>query len=70
MDLKGMTSGFMGGSSNKIQEILQGVNFPAGKQDIINKAKEAKADNNIMSMLGKLKDMKFQSPMDVMNGLK
>ena len=70
MDFQGMGSSFMGGSSNKIQEIPQGVNFPAGKQDIINKAKEAKADNNITSMLGKLKDMKFQSPMDVMNGLK
>jgi hypothetical protein len=70
MDFQGMASSFMGGSSNKIQEILKGINFPASKQDIINKAKEKKADSNIMSMLGKLKDIKFQSPMDVMNGLR
>lgn len=70
MDLKGMTSSFMGGSSDKIQEILKGINFPASKQEIINKAKEAKVDNNIMLMLAKLKDMKFQSPMDVINALK
>lgn len=70
MDFQGMASNLMGGSFDKIQEILKGVNFPASKQDIINKAKEVKADNNIMSMLGKLKDMKFQSPMEVMNGLK
>jgi hypothetical protein len=70
MDLKNMASNLMGGSSNKIQEILKGINFPASKQDIINKAKEAKADDKIVSMLGKLKDMKFQSPTDVMNGLK
>ena len=66
MDLKGMFSNVTGMSS-KVQEILKSVNFPASKQDIINKAKEKGADNNIISMLGKLTDKKFQSPKDVMD---
>ena len=66
MDLKGMFSNVTGISS-KVQELLKSVNFPASKQDIINKAKEKGADNNIISMLGKLTDKKFQSPTDVMD---
>ena len=66
MDLKGMFSNVTGMSS-KVQEILKSVNFPANKQDIINKAKEKGADNNIISMLEKLTDKQFQSPSDVMN---
>jgi hypothetical protein len=66
MDLKGMFSN-VAGMSSKVQEILKSVNFPASKQDIINKAKEKGADNNIISMLGKLTDMKFQSAADFMN---
>ena len=66
MDLKGMFSN-VGGASGKVQEILKAINFPASKQDIINKAKEIGADNNVMSILGKLTDMRFQSAADVMN---
>ncbi len=69
MDFKGMASN-IAGLSGKVQEILKGVNFPASKQDIINKAKQVGADNNIMSMLGKLTDMKFQSAADVMNEIR
>lgn len=66
MDLKGMFSN-VSGLSSKVQEILKSVNFPASKQDIINKAKEKGADNNIISMLAKLTDKKFHSPSDVMD---
>jgi hypothetical protein len=66
MDLKGMFSNVTGMSS-KIQEILKSVNFPASKQDIIAKAKETGADNDIISMLGKLTEKQFQSPTDVMD---
>ena len=66
MDLKGIFSN-VSGVSSKVQEILKSMNFPASKQDIINKAKEKGADNNITSMLGKLTDKQFQSPKDVMD---
>ncbi len=69
MDFKGMASN-IAGLSGKVQEILKGVNFPASKQDIINKAKQIGADNNVMLMLGKLTDMKFQSAADVMNEIR
>ena len=66
MDIKGMFSN-VAGMSSKVQELLKSVNFPASKQDIINKAKEKGADNNIISMLGKLTDKQFQSPTEVMD---
>ena len=66
MDLKGMFSNVTGLSS-KVQELLKSVNFPASKQDIINKVKEKGADNNIILMLGKLTDKKFQSSTEVMD---
>ena len=66
MDLKGMLSN-LGGMSAKIQELLKNVNFPATKQDIINKVKEKGADNNIVALLEKLGDKKFQSAADVMS---
>jgi hypothetical protein len=66
MDMKSMVSD-MTGASSKVQEILKSVNFPASKQDIISKAKEKGADNNIISMLEKLSDKQFQSPSDVMS---
>ena len=66
MDLKGMFSN-VSGIHSKVQEILKSVNFPASKQDIINKAKEKGIDNNISTMLEKLTDKKFQSSEDVMD---
>ena len=55
------------GVYSKVQELLKSVNFPASKQDIINKAKEKGADSNIIAMLGKLTDKKFGSSKDVMD---
>jgi hypothetical protein len=66
MDLKGVFSN-VSGLSSKVQEILKSVNFPASKQDIINKAKENGADNNIMAILGKLTEKKFQNGSEVMD---
>jgi hypothetical protein len=53
--------------SSEVQDMLKAVNFPASKQDIINKAKEKESDNNLALMLGKLTDKQFQSPADVMD---
>jgi hypothetical protein len=66
MDLKGMFSN-VSGMSAKVQELLKGINFPASKQDIINKAKEKGVDNAIMAILGKLTDKKFQNASEVMD---
>ena len=57
------------GVSSNVQEILKSVNFPASKQDIINKAIEKGADINIITTLGKLTDKQFQSEADVMTEL-
>lgn len=65
MDLKGMASNIM--SSGKIQEFLQGLNFPISKQELINKIREKGADNNIMSSLQKMTDKQYQTPADVVD---
>ncbi len=65
MDLRNVASNIPGIS--KIQEFLKGLNFPASKQDITNKAQENGADNNTMSMLQKLPDKIFNSQSDLMD---
>jgi len=65
MDLRNVASSIPGIS--KVQEYLKGLNFPASKQDITNKAQENGADNNVMSMLQKLPDKMFNSQSDLMN---
>jgi hypothetical protein len=68
MDLKGMVSNIPGLGS-KIEEFMEGLNFPASKQDITSKAREKGADDNIMSMLQKLPDKMYQSQNDIKNEL-
>jgi hypothetical protein len=65
MDMKSIMSNVA--SMPKVQEFLKGVNFPASKQDITNKAQQSGADNMIMSILQKLPDKVFQSKDDLMN---
>lgn len=55
------------GVASMVQKFLQGINFPANKQDIISKAQQHGADNNVTSMLQKLPDRVFQSQDDLMN---
>lgn len=61
-------------SNPQVQEfvknkILKDINFPAGKQTIIDKAQQNGADNNIMSFLQKLPDKQYQSQSEVTDEL-
>jgi hypothetical protein len=67
MNLKNMASNVS--IMPKIQEFLKGLNFPVSRQDVINKAQQGGADNNIMSMLQKLPDKMFGSQSDLTNEL-
>lgn len=49
----------------ELQKHLKGVSYPASKQDVIAKAKENGADQELQSMLEHLSDDQFQTPADV-----
>ncbi len=49
----------------ELQKHLKGMSYPASKQDVIDKAKENGADQELQSMLEGLSDDQFQTPADV-----
>lgn len=49
----------------QVQKFLGGVDYPASKQDLINKAKEEKADDNVLQTLQSMPGDNFNSVKDV-----
>jgi hypothetical protein len=50
----------------QVQKFLSGMNYPAGKKDIVSHAKSEGADSNVLGILNKLpKDARYQTPADV-----
>ncbi len=48
-----------------IQAHLAGVNYPATKQELIDKAKEENASDDVISVLQQLPERRFNSPTEV-----
>lgn len=48
-----------------LQKHLKGMNYPASKQAVIDKAKENGADEEVQSALESLNDQEFETPADV-----
>jgi hypothetical protein len=49
----------------QIQKFLKGMDYPAGKKQIIEHAKSNGADENVNSTLEQLPDEEFETPADV-----
>lgn len=49
----------------QVQKYLKGVDYPATKQDLINKAKEEGADDRVIATLEAIKDENFDTPASV-----
>lgn len=49
----------------QLQKHLKGVDYPASKQDLINHAKQQRADENALSALEQLPDEQYETPTDV-----
>ena len=49
----------------QVQELLKGIQFPVGKQTLIDKASGMGASDTIMSVLQKLPDKQYQSQSEV-----
>ena len=54
-------------SSAEVQEKLDGVDYPASKQDLINHAKQSGGggNENVIQVLKQLPDKDYNSPVDV-----
>jgi hypothetical protein len=50
----------------EIQKHLKGVDYPAGKQELIQHARQQKADQDVLSILEQLPDnVEFSNPTDL-----
>ena len=47
------------------QKFLKGIDYPASKQDIVQKAKSEGADDRIVQALERLPDRRFEGPQAV-----
>ena len=52
-------------SPAQVEKFLKGIDFPAGKQDIINHAKQNKASDDVMQLLQQMPDKDYASAADV-----
>ncbi|WP_449277537.1 DUF2795 domain-containing protein [Leucobacter sp. GX24907] len=49
----------------QLQKYLGGVDYPAGKSDLVSAARKAGADDDVLDALDGLPDRDFDSPTDV-----
>ncbi len=49
----------------QLQKYLKGLDYPARKADLIKKAQQEGADENVRATLDKLPDDSFETPADV-----
>jgi len=52
-------------SAAQVQQYLQGVSYPAARQDMIDTARTNKAPDDVMSFMNKLPDKTYNSPVDI-----
>ena len=49
----------------QVQKYLGGVDYPASREDLVNRARDKGADDNIMDTLNRIPDKEYNSPTDV-----
>lgn len=53
----------------QVQKFLDGVDYPASKDDLVNTARNEGADDRVIEALDRLPDQQFNSPVDVSQAL-
>jgi hypothetical protein len=56
-------------SAAEVQKFLKGMDYPAGKKEVVSQAKKNKAPIEVIDILQKMKDQKFNSAADVSKAL-
>ena len=46
----------------QVQKFLGGLDYPAGKQDILDRARDNGADENVMDALARIPDREYDGP--------
>ncbi|PWC39837.1 DUF2795 domain-containing protein [Azospirillum sp. TSO35-2] len=64
-----MTRGLGGHSPANISHHLKGIDFPADKADVAQHAKKQGADKDILDILEKMPDGRYENMADVMKGV-
>jgi hypothetical protein len=64
-----MARGMGGHSPANITHHLKGIDFPADKSDLAKHAKQQGADQEILEVLNKMPDGKYETMADVMKGI-
>lgn len=64
---QGKSSGIEGSAAN-VTHALQGIDFPARKQDLISHAQEHNADEVVLKELRALPDQEYKNMAEVMKG--
>jgi len=52
-------------SPAQVEKSIKGAHFPAQKQDLIQQAKQNKADQEVLDILENMPDKQFRSPVDI-----
>lgn len=53
------------GSAAELEKFLKGVDYPASKDDLLNKARDNGAPQEVIDMIDDLAGSSFNSPIDV-----
>ena len=64
-----MTRGMGGRSPANIAHFLEGIDFPASKDDLVNHAEDNNAPQEVIDILENLPDQEYTSMADVMSGV-
>ena len=52
-------------SPAQVQDYLEGIDYPASKNDLKKHAKDHGADQEVMDLINKLSEKEYNSPIDV-----
>ncbi|MGE5491064.1 MAG: DUF2795 domain-containing protein [Actinomycetota bacterium] len=52
-----------------VQKFLGGIDYPAAKEDIVKRAQQGGADQEVMDALGRIPDQEYSSPAAVSRAL-
>jgi len=61
-----MTRGVGGESPANVQKFLEGIHYPASKEDLINTARKNGAPREVMDLIQQLPGDEYGGPQDVM----
>ena len=64
-----MAVGMGGHSPSNILHHLKGVDFPAGKEDLVKQAQKNEAEDDILDILRQMPDSEYHTMADVLKGV-